>query len=48
MYDRQFFRTKLGKAALLSIMAMLAVNIVALDAQLHEPANAAALQAEVT
>jgi hypothetical protein len=32
MYDRKFFTTKLGRAAMLSILAMLAVNVVALDA----------------
>lgn len=33
MYDRRFFGTKLGRAAMLSILAMLAVNVVALDAR---------------
>ena len=35
MFDRQFFQSKLGKAAALSVAAMLAMNIVALNAQLH-------------
>ena len=35
MFDRQFFQSKLGKAAMLSVAAMLAMNIVALNAQLH-------------
>ena len=35
MFDRHFLRSKLGKSALLSIAAMLAMNIVALNAQLH-------------
>ena len=36
MYDRRFFRSKLGRAAILSILAMLAVNVVALDARLGD------------
>jgi hypothetical protein len=48
MYDRKFFRTKLGKAALFSILAMLAVNVVALDAQLHGIGPAAQGDIEVT
>ena len=45
MYDRAFFRSKLGRAALLSIAAMLAMNVVALHDRLQaesamaEPAN---------
>ena len=35
MFDRQFLHSKLGKSALLSIVAMLAMNFVALNAQLH-------------
>jgi hypothetical protein len=31
MYDRKFFRSKLGRASLFSIAAMLAMNIVALQ-----------------
>ena len=41
MFDRKFFQskvgfvqTKLGRAAMLSIAAMLAMNVVALNAQL--------------
>ena len=35
MFDRHFLHSKLGKSAILSIAAMLAMNIVALNAQLH-------------
>ena len=35
MFDRQFFQSTLGKAALLSFAAMLALNIFALSSQLH-------------
>ena len=35
MYTRSFFTTSLGRASLLSIAAMLAMNVVALNAQLH-------------
>lgn len=35
MYDRRFFRSKLGKAALVSIAAMAAFNILALSQQLQ-------------
>jgi hypothetical protein len=35
MYHPSFFRTKLGRAAVVSIAAMLAMNVVALNAQLH-------------
>jgi len=45
MYDRKFFRTKLGRAALLSIAAMLAMNVVALQQQGGgAPADAAVLE----
>jgi hypothetical protein len=43
MYDRRFFRSKLGRAALLSILAMLAVNVVALQTQLRDGAARAAV-----
>jgi hypothetical protein len=43
MYDRVFFRSKLGRAALLSIAAMLAMNVVVLhDHARAEPALSAA------
>jgi hypothetical protein len=43
-----FFTTRLGRAALLSIVAMLAMNVVALDAQLHTaPADYAAVPSAV-
>lgn len=45
MYDRRFFRTKLGQAALASIAAMAA--FVALTSQMHAaPAYAAELGVE--
>lgn len=34
MFDRKFFQSKLGTAAMLSIAAMLGMNVVALNAQL--------------
>jgi hypothetical protein len=37
MYDREFFTSKLGVAALVSIAAMVAFNIVALSHQLDRP-----------
>ena len=48
MFDRQFFRSKLGKAAALSVAAMLAMNIVALNAQLHAVPSAYAASAQTT
>lgn len=46
MYDRRFFQSKLGQAALASISAMVA--FVALSAQMHAtPAFAAATQCEM-
>ncbi|MET0251122.1 MAG: hypothetical protein ABW203_02990 [Novosphingobium sp.] len=43
MYDRTFFRSQLGRTALLSIAAMVAMNIVALTEQLRAvPATYAA------
>lgn len=35
MYDSRFFHTKLGKAAVVSIAAMLAFNMLALSQQLQ-------------
>ena len=35
MFDRQFFQSKLGQAAMLSFAAMLAMNLFALSSQLH-------------
>ena len=48
MFDRQFFRSKLGMAAALSVAAMLAMNIVALNAQLHAVPSAYAASAQTT
>ncbi|WP_379545848.1 hypothetical protein ACFCW2_09230 [Qipengyuania sp. DSG2-2] len=45
MYDRQFFRTRLGQAAMVSIITMTA--FVALSTQLQvEPAYATTIAAE--
>jgi hypothetical protein len=35
MYDRRFFASKLGKAAIISVAAMLAFNMLALSQQLQ-------------
>jgi hypothetical protein len=35
MYDRRFFASKLGKAAIISFAAMLAFNVLALSQQLQ-------------
>ena len=35
MFDRQFLQSKLGRAAMISFAAMLALNVFALSAQLH-------------
>jgi hypothetical protein len=35
MYDRRFFASKLGKAAIISVAAMLAFNMLALSQQLR-------------
>ena len=35
MYDRRFFSSKLGKAALISVAAMLAFNVLTLSQQLQ-------------
>lgn len=37
MYDREFFTSKLGLAALVSIAAMVTFNVVALTQQLGMP-----------
>lgn len=37
MYDREFFTSKLGVAALVSIAAMVTFNVVALTQQLDMP-----------
>ena len=34
MFDRKFFQSKLGNTAMISIAAMLAMNVVALNTQL--------------
>ena len=39
MYDREFFASKLGVAALLSIAAMITFNAFALTHQLGRPAG---------
>ena len=39
MYNREFFASKLGVAALLSIAAMITFNAFALTQQLGRPAN---------
>ena len=48
MLNRQFFQSKLGKAAVLSVAAMLAMNIVALNAQLDAVPAAYAASAQTT
>jgi hypothetical protein len=35
MYDRRFFSSTLGKAAMISVAAMLAFNVLALSQQLQ-------------
>jgi hypothetical protein len=35
MYDSRFFKSRLGKAAAISIAAMLAFNLITLSQQLH-------------
>jgi len=35
MYDRRFFRSRLGKAAMISIAAMVAFNMLTLSQQLQ-------------
>ena len=35
MYDRRFFASRLGKAALISVAAMLAFNVLTLSQQLQ-------------
>jgi hypothetical protein len=48
MFNRQFFRSTLGRASMLSIAAMLAMNVLALNAQLDAvPAAYAAAAIEV-
>ena len=50
MYDRRFFSSKLGKAAIISIAAMLAFNVLALSQQLQaapQPIAIAAASVEV-
>ena len=48
MFDRKFFQSKLGHTAMLSIAAMLAMNVVALNAQLGAvPGTYAAAPAQV-
>ena len=45
MYDRRFFASRLGKAAIISIAAMLAVNLLALSQQLQAAPMAIAVAA---
>jgi hypothetical protein len=35
MFDRQFLQSKLGQASMISFAAMLALNIFALNSQVH-------------
>jgi hypothetical protein len=44
MYDREFFNSKLGAAALVSIAAMVSFNAYALTQQLDQPANITAVE----
>lgn len=44
-YSRRFFRSRLGRAAKLSIVAMLALNVVALHDRVHPDHGAAATRA---
>ncbi len=46
MYDSRFFRSKLGKAAVISIAAMLAFNLLALSQQLQAATVPLALAAQ--
>jgi len=48
MFDRRFLQSKLGQAAALSVAAMLAMNIVALNAQLSAVPTAYAAAARTT
>ena len=48
MFDRKFFQSKLGHTAMLSIAAMLAMNVVALNAQMNAvPGTYAAASTQV-
>ncbi|WP_193391539.1 hypothetical protein [Erythrobacter sp. SG61-1L] len=47
MFDRQFFSSKLGKAAIISLAAMLAFNILALSQQLQAAPVPLALATQV-
>ena len=46
MYDRRFFRSTLGKAAIVSLAAMLAFNMLALSQQLQTAPVPLALMAQ--
>jgi hypothetical protein len=46
MYDSRFFRSRLGKAAAISIAAMLAFNLLALSQQLEAAPIPVALAAQ--
>jgi hypothetical protein len=47
MYDREFFGSKLGAAALVSIAAMVSFNAYALTQQLDQPATITAVEPAV-
>jgi hypothetical protein len=47
MYDREFFSSKLGAAALVSIAAMVTFNAYALTQQLDQPANVVTVEPTV-
>lgn len=48
MYTAAFFSTKLGRAALASVMAMVALNCFALTQQLHAAPQVLASTAAIT
>jgi len=47
MYDRRFFATTLGKAAIVSIAAMLSFNVLALSQQMRAAAPLALVSQSV-
>jgi len=47
MYDREFFTSKLGIAALVSVAAMVTFNVFALTHQLDAASNAVVVTAPV-
>ena len=46
MYDRRFFASRLGKAAIISIAAMLAFNMLAFSQQLQAAPTSIAVAAQ--